>query len=166
MALSAASRLDEEGRYGQSSPGRGARDAMDARCRVQSFCTDERCLADGEDAWSWHPWAGAKSVGDSLQVTVTNKVMDTGEIAAISRKPLRRECRCSAQPVVTLLVCFFHLHTRLRVPAKHPAFPAPSHVFEGDVDARPGCVRAAGTRSHTPGCHAAQKRGIQYSRGA
>src|SRR6516164_3646676 len=30
-------------------------------------------------------------------------------------------------PVVTTLVCFSHLRTRLWVLAEHPAFPAPSH---------------------------------------
>src|SRR5215472_13361331 len=35
-------------------------------------------------------------------------------------------------PVVTLLVCFFHSHTRLRVLAEHPAFPAPSD-FQGTM---------------------------------
>ena len=37
--------------------------------------------ADGEGVWSWHPWAGAKSREAIPVVTVTNKVMDTGESA-------------------------------------------------------------------------------------
>jgi hypothetical protein len=35
--------------------------------------------ADGEVVWFWRPWAGAKSAIDNLQMTVTNKVMDTGK---------------------------------------------------------------------------------------
>jgi hypothetical protein len=42
-------------------------------------------------------------------------------------KPSRRECRANpARPAVTMLVCFFISHARLRVRAAHPAFPAPS----------------------------------------
>jgi hypothetical protein len=47
---------------------------------VQRACrADERYLADGEGVWSWRPWAGAKYADDNLRMTVTNKVMDTGE---------------------------------------------------------------------------------------
>jgi hypothetical protein len=36
--------------------------------------------ADGEGVWSWHPWAGAKSVDDESAGDGDSKVMDTGEI--------------------------------------------------------------------------------------
>jgi len=47
-------------------------------------------------------------------------------------KPLRREGRVKPPPpVVTTTRVVFYLHARPRVPAKHPAFPAPSFVFRG-----------------------------------
>src|SRR5262249_50249357 len=68
---------------------RGKRDAMDATCR--KTCGHG---ADGQVVWSWRPWAGARPVDDDRQVTVTNKVMDTGESTKQPLTPLRRECRC------------------------------------------------------------------------
>jgi len=47
----------------------------------------------------------------------------TGESTKETVKPLRGESRdCLAEPVVTTLVCFFHLQTRLRVQLA-PGFP-------------------------------------------
>jgi len=43
--------------------------------------------------------------------------------------------RCG-EPVVYLLVWFFHFHARLRVRTLHPAFPAPL-IFEGHVPDKP-----------------------------
>jgi hypothetical protein len=53
-----------------------------------SCCRTGNRDADGEGVWSWHPWAGAKPSGESLQATVTNKVMDTGESTRISRNTI------------------------------------------------------------------------------
>jgi hypothetical protein len=67
---------------------------MDAKVlSARIFRADEQCLSDGQVVWSWRPWAGAKSASDDLQMTVTNKVMDTGESAEQPLTPLRREGR-------------------------------------------------------------------------
>ncbi len=93
--------------------------------------SDERCgLRTAKSCGPDAPGLASSSQVTSLLMTVTNKVMDTGESTKQPLTPLRRECRCSALPVVTVLVCFFHSHTRLRVQLEHPAFPAPS-VFRG-----------------------------------
>jgi len=34
---------------------------MDATAARAIFRTDDVAFADGEIAWSWHPWAGAKA---------------------------------------------------------------------------------------------------------
>src|SRR5579864_3318040 len=58
--------------------------------------------AYGEGVWSWHPWAGAKSASDDLADDGDYEVMDTGESAQETVKPLRREGRMSSvEPVVT-----------------------------------------------------------------
>jgi hypothetical protein len=56
-------------------------------------------------------------------------------------KPSRRECRVNpARPAVTMLVCFFISHARLRVRAAHPAFPAPSIGAAGLGTTRAFCA--------------------------
>src|SRR5215813_902160 len=66
----------------------------------------------------------------SLQAKVCSdgdyQVTDTGESAEQAVNRRAGNAGTTAGPVVTLLVCFFHSHTRLRVPATHRAFPAPS----------------------------------------
>jgi len=54
--------------------------------------------ADGEVVWSWRPLAGVKlaTMLCIAPMTVTEKVMDTGEITKETVKPLRRECRLVA----------------------------------------------------------------------
>jgi hypothetical protein len=49
-------------------------------------------------------------------------------------------------PVVTTLVCFLHLRTRLWVLAEHPAFPAPSFPGGRYRCISPGTIRVAGPR--------------------
>ena len=108
---------------------RGA--GCDGRCRIGRFLSASRSMraAGGQVVWSWHPWAGAKCVTSMTpRATVTNKVMDTGESSKQPSNPLRRECRCSASPVVTTLVCFSHLRTGLWVrPA--PGIPCALSLF-------------------------------------
>jgi hypothetical protein len=71
-----------------------ARDAMDAKVSsARAFCADERHRADGEDVWSWHPWAGAKSANDDLPATVTRRSWTPGRARTTSLKPSRREGR-------------------------------------------------------------------------
>ena len=72
MCMLPPSRLDQRGVRVVTNVGR---DAMDADARAGRAAQS----ADGKVVWSWRPWAGAKSAGDDLQATVTNKVMDTGE---------------------------------------------------------------------------------------
>ena len=48
--------------------------------------------ADGKSVWSWHPDAGVKLAEATPPMTVAKEPGRRGE-RAISRKPLRRECR-------------------------------------------------------------------------
>jgi hypothetical protein len=74
--------------------------------------------ADGEVVWFQRPDADAKlatmlahRAGDG-----GNKARSPGRARRKPLKPLRRKRRIMpAEPVVTLLVCFFHSHARLRV---------------------------------------------------
>jgi hypothetical protein len=135
-----ASRPHEEGRFARSSRHAG-RDAMAAAASGASRASRSMRAAGGQVVWSWHPWAGAKFAGGDPQATVTNKVMDTGEITKQPSNPLRRECRCSASPVVTALMCFSHSHMGLWVrPA--PGIPCALFlIFRGQADASLGRTR-------------------------
>src|SRR5579871_725444 len=113
---------------------------MDARCR--KTCDTS---ADGQVVWSWRPWAGAKPVDDDLQVTVTKKVMDTGESTKQPLTPSRRECRCFGFICGDYACVLFHIAHKAAGAAKHPAFPAPS-TFSREMLARPGRDHAAGLR--------------------
>jgi len=42
-------------------------------------CIVGRSDADGEDVWSWHPWAGAKFAGDEPARDGDYEVTDIGE---------------------------------------------------------------------------------------
>src|SRR5258708_7921810 len=53
----------------------------------------------------------------------------------------------SGEPVVTMLVCFFILHARLRV-HQAPGFPAPSDFHRAGFIGKPRTHRAARMRSH------------------
>jgi hypothetical protein len=71
--------------------------------------------ADGEDVWSWRLEVGVKpaelSAGDGVKQNLI-----TGESTEETVNHRVRECRDdSGGPVVTTLVCFLHLHARLRV---------------------------------------------------
>ena len=67
-----------EGRCASSRTRGGLRWMRDAARRAAQ-------LADGEDVWSWHPLAGAKSDGDDRQTTVTKKSWTPGRARS---KPL------------------------------------------------------------------------------
>src|SRR6202012_951806 len=78
------------------------RDAVDAIALSDVQCGVRTAKSCGRGA----PGLASSRQVTSLPATVTNKVMDTGESTKQPLKPLRRECRCSASPVVTTLVCF------------------------------------------------------------
>ena len=97
--------------------------------------------------------------------TVAKKPGHRGE-RAISRKPLRRECRNVRRTCTTCVRMHLPFARKAAGAFRHPAFPAPS-VFRGSMmmmhhsgiwcrgNALPRLLR----------CHAPRKRGIQYSRG-
>jgi hypothetical protein len=89
---------------------------------------------------------------DDLRATVTNKVMDTGEITKQPLKPFAQgRPVVRLEPVVNTLVCFFILHTGLWVRATHLAFPAPSDFSEGSLAShRSGATRAVRMRTRAP----------------
>ena len=103
------------------------------RWRSATCRADERYPADGEGVWSWHPWAGAKSVSMTCsRATVTKRSWTPGRARSISRKPSRREGRVApVEPVVTNS-CAFYYCARGCGCNQRPAFPAPS-VFRRDV---------------------------------
>src|SRR5260370_21034841 len=69
--------------------------------------TDKSCRSDA-------PWL-ASSLREDAQMTVSNKPGPGGE-REVSRKTIARGMPGrSGVTVVTMLVCFFHLHARLRV---------------------------------------------------
>jgi hypothetical protein len=80
------------------------RDAVDA-----TVARDERTDADGEGVWSWRPDAGAKVVERSAN-DGGKRARSPGRARSKPLKPLRREGRRPAPPVVTT-VCFLPMHT-------------------------------------------------------
>src|ERR1700677_2042971 len=71
----------------------------------------------------------ADTAGDGV-----NKTLITGESTKERLKPLRGECRATpAASVVATLVCFFHLHARLRA-QRTPGIPC-ALCFEAKEDA-------------------------------
>ena len=71
--------------------------------------------ADGQVVWSWRPWAGAKSVDDDRQATVTKKVTDTGESTKQPLTPLAQGMPMLRLILWSLPVCFPLSHTGLWV---------------------------------------------------
>jgi hypothetical protein len=76
----------------------------------------------------------------NAQVTVTQKPVSPGRARYSPLKPSRRECRVSASPVVTMLVCFFTFAHWAAGAAKHPAFPAPSSVRKARFSVNSGAI--------------------------
>ena len=110
----------------------------------------------------WRQVRGKQAAGDGGK-----KARSPGR-ARISRKPLRRECRCF-RVTCTNACAFYHYHcTRGRGRIGHPAFPAPSDRRGREIMAKLGRYHAARSRSrvrrHTPNCHRPRRRTIQYSR--
>src|SRR6478752_4052398 len=93
------------------------------------------------------PW---RYVGGSLPAgNGGKKGRFPGESTKETVKPLRGESRDrSAEPVVTMLVCFFICIRGCRC-SWHPAFPAPSSQGEGQRDCR---TRAKSRRGSAVGC--------------
>jgi hypothetical protein len=83
--------------------------------------------ADGEDVWSWHPWAGAK-FADEPQATVTNKVMDTGESTEKAVNRCAGNAGLFRRPVVTESRVITLISHEAMGAAEHPVFPAPSSL--------------------------------------
>jgi hypothetical protein len=105
--------LDPEGRFAV---------VTNAGCGMRWTCLAQLTNAadtDGEGVWSWSPDAEIKFVDDDRQATVAKKPGHRGELV-ISRKPLRRECRCFGVPAAFSFAC------EPRVRLVHPVFPAPS----------------------------------------
>jgi hypothetical protein len=90
--------------------------------------------AYGKAKWSWHPDAGVKLAGD-LASDGDNKARSPGR--AWNKPSTHRAGNAGdlAVPVVTMLMCFFHLHVRLRVLAQAPGIPCALSI-EGDCLAR------------------------------
>jgi len=106
------------------------------------------------------------SRGDvSREATVAKTPGHRGE-RAISRKPLRRECRHVRRTCHDLRACFLpFLHARLRVRfgIRHSLRPLD---FGGTkMMQSSGALCREDADSHPPRCHAPRKRGIQNSRG-
>ena len=98
---------------------RGARDAMDA-----NGSADERRLAYGEGVWSRSPDAGIKLCYDAKRRWLESPA-HRGE-HAISRKPLRGECRLFRLNLCCLRAqCAFSLHARLAGAASIRCSPRP-----------------------------------------
>jgi hypothetical protein len=131
------------------SSGDVARDAMDALT-----APDERGRADGEVVWSWSPDAGIKLVND-LHGRRWQKSPVHRREHEVSRNTIAQGMpECSGVPVVTLLVCFFHSHTRLRV-RQTPGIPCTLPFREGKTLQKLGhsCRGNGGsrlTRCHRP----------------
>src|SRR5258707_9477030 len=93
------------------------------------------------------PWL-ASSLREDAQATVSNKPGHRGE-REVSRKTIARGMPGrSGVTVVTMLVCFFHLHARLRV-HRAPGIPCALCSQEGQTFAQPRAHRAARMRTHT-----------------
>jgi hypothetical protein len=90
---------------------------------------DERCCK--RTAKSWRP--DTPTLVSSLPVTAGRRRWQQSPAHRGDHEGNRNTIaqgmpECFGQPVVTMLVCFHFLHTRLRVRPKHPAFPAPSLI--------------------------------------
>src|SRR5258708_26670377 len=100
------------------------------------------------------PWL-ASSLREDAQATVSNKPGNRGE-SEVSRKTIARGMPGrSGVTVVTMLVCFFHLHARLRV-HRAPGIPCALCSQEGQTFAKPRAPRVAGSKAHT--CSAGWKK--------
>jgi hypothetical protein len=111
LCLRVSENCQPEGRCGQSS--RNVDAGCDGRVGVEraSLSRGERRQADGEDVWSWHPWAGAKLAGDDLPATVTMRSRTPGRARTTPLTPLRREGRVApVEPVVNNSCAFYTAH--------------------------------------------------------
>jgi hypothetical protein len=115
-----------------------------------TLAQDERkAVADGEVVWSWRPDAGVKLCGSIRTATVARKPVHRGE-REVSRKPLRREGR-DVPAHLWSFPCAFCAQPAAQGAAgasRHPAFPAPSSVWEGHRIAKTRTLRAARSIAH------------------
>jgi hypothetical protein len=117
------SRLEKRG---VSRPSRHARRGCGGRVVLQRDLTPTNNIdAHGQVVWSWHPGADAKFLemrSARLATTGARKPVP-GESAKQLLKPLRREGRYWAEPVVLprAFCC-----TRTAGISRYPVFPAPS----------------------------------------
>jgi hypothetical protein len=87
-----------------------------------------RAGADGKGVWSCPPDAGVKFIEMIDRRRRLSSPVLRGE-RAISRKPLRRECRSDFGVPVLACVRLFLLCTQGSGCVVHPAFPAPSDFW-------------------------------------
>ena len=119
--------------------------------------------AYGEVVWSWRPDAGVKFRGNFVRRRWQESPV-TGESTKQAVKTIAQgKLGVSGGPVVTTLVCFLHLHTRLRV-QRASGFPCALCFLGRMVHAQPGRIapRDRGTAS-TNYVVIPAKGGIQYS---
>jgi hypothetical protein len=76
-------------------------------------------VADGEAVWSWRPDAGVKSAEAIPPVTVAKEPGHRGEHGVNVKTIVQGRLGETGEPVVTMLVWFFHSHARLRVRSEH-----------------------------------------------
>jgi hypothetical protein len=86
---------------------------------MRAHCQTCNARADGKGVWARRPSGrcqarASEDVGPSgstrrdAPATVTQKPVSPGRARRSLLTPSRRECRCSASPVVTTLMCFFY----------------------------------------------------------
>ena len=102
--------------------------------------------AYGEVVWSWRPDAGVKFRGNFVRRRWQESPV-TGESTKQAVKTIAQgKLGVSGGPVVTTLVCFLHLHTRLRV-QRASGFPC-ALCYRRDMACKPRAQRAARTRTY------------------
>jgi len=120
-------------RGGSRSSRNVARDAMDAPV-AQGECTE----AYGQAVWSCPPDAGVKLVDDFHERRWLKSPGHRGEHGAADKTIVQGMPGCCGVPVVTTLVCFFVLQTRLWV-RRAPGIPCALRLDPRDIgSASPG----------------------------
>jgi len=144
-------------------------------------------FADGQVAWFWRPWAGAKPASDDLAGDGDYEVTDTGKSAKQPLTPSRGECRCFGFTCSDLSLCAFSLRTQGCGCSTTPGIPCALFCLREEVGAKLGHILPRDRYNMSLRCHArfpspprlrrgneskgtpelseGGKRGIQYSRG-
>jgi hypothetical protein len=130
-----------DGRFGALR--RSAPSGWQKRVVLIARCRDQVCRIGDVGLRARH--AGIR------QATVAKKPGRRGE-HAISRKPLRRECRHVRRTCDDLRACFFPFARKAAGAFRHPVLPAPSFQEGLAIQQKPGRVRAARSRSAAFSC--------------